>query len=173
MSLRGHLTALPGIDTARAQSAKGQDASIISEVPDLLTKLSAKEKKVWQHVTQALLECGLIHRTDGMMLTIICRTFIEWIDATEELERFKRGNNDSYITESANGYRTPHPMYFSARNAKKELLDWLPEAALTIPSFQKIKGAELADSQGTLFDDPIEKFRAQKTAAGMRIVPSE
>ena len=42
-------------------------------------------------------------------------------------------NGGSYITESANGYRTPHPLYYVARDHKKSLLTWLPEAALTIP----------------------------------------
>lgn len=135
------------------------------------TKLSAKEKKIWQHVTQALLEYGLIHRTDGLTLTIICRTYVDWVDATEELDRYKRDNNNSYITESSNGYRTPHPIYYVARDHKKSLLSWLPEAALTIPSFQKLKAGELGNGQGLLFEDPIEQFKSQKSAIGMRVVP--
>lgn len=153
-----------------AQSAVATDASIISEIPDMPTKLSAKEKKIWHHVTLALHEYGLIHRTDGLTLTIICRTYIDWVDATEELDRYKRDNNNTYITESSNGYRTPHPLYYVARDHKKSLLAWLPEAALTIPSFQKIKGDQTEDKQGALFDDPIEKFKSQKSAIGMRLV---
>jgi len=172
MSVESRLTALPGVDDAAAAAAL--DESIISEIPDLPTKLNAKEKKVWQHVTQALLEYGLIHRTDGLTISIICRTFVDWVEATEELDRFKKDNGGSYITESANGYRNPHPLYYVARDHKKSLLQWLPEAALTIPSFQKIKGDQIADSnQGKLFDDPIEKFKQQKAAMGMRVVSSK
>jgi P27 family predicted phage terminase small subunit len=170
MGAQSHLTALPGVDNAAASSAGALGATIISEIPDIPTKLSAKEKKIWTHVTEALLEYGLIHRTDGLTLTVICRTYVDWVDATEELDRYKRDNNNSYITESSNGYRTPHPLYYVARDHKKSLLTWLPEAALTIPSFQKIKGGQLEDKQASLFDDPIANFKSQKAAIGMRIV---
>ena len=168
MSTDSHLTALPSVDDAAAVGI--MDESIVSEIPDPPTKLNAQEKKIWAHVTQALLEYGLIHRTDGLALAIICRTFVDWVEANEELDKFKRDNGGSYISESRNGYRTPHPLYYVIRDHKKSLLQWLPEAALTIPSFQKIKGGDLESPQATLFDDPIEKFRSQKAAIGMRVV---
>lgn len=168
MSSTSRLAALPSVDEARIAPI---DDSILSEIPDVPAKLTPKEKKVWIHVAEALKEYGLIHRTDGLMLTVICKTFSNWVDAEIELAKFKEDNGGSYIVESANGYRSPHPIYFIAKNYKKELLDWLPEAALTIPSFHKIKGEKIADgSQGKLFDDPVESFRAQKTAMGMRVV---
>lgn len=170
MSAESHLAALPGVDSAKAAATAALAASIISEIPDMPTKLSAKEKKIWVHVTQALLEYGLIHRTDGLALTIICRTFVDWVEATEQLEAYKRDHNGNYITESANGYRAPHPLYYVARDHKKSLLSWLPEAALTVPSFQKIKGNQIEDMQPGLFDDPIEKFKSQKAAIGIRVV---
>ncbi len=171
MSAESHLTALPSVDDDMATSVPPAVAAILSEIPDQITKLSAKEKKIWEHVTQALHEYGLIHRTDAMMLTIICRTFVNWVEAEDELARFKRDNGGSHIRESANGYRAPDPTYYMARDYKKQLLSWLPEAALTIPSFHKIKGETIGDGpQGSLFDDPIEKFRSQKAAIGMRIV---
>lgn len=171
MSTESHLTMLPSVDDAMAASVPAEGAAILSEIPDQIAKLTQKEKKIWVHVTQALHEYGLIHRTDAMMLTIICRTFVNWVDAEEELARFKRDNGGSHIKESANGYRAPDPTYYMARDYKKQLLAWLPEAALTIPSFQKIKGESLDGAgQGSLFDDPIEKFRSQKAAIGMRVV---
>lgn len=170
MSTESHLNPLPSIDDAAAAAAL-VDRTIASEVPDAPMKLKPKEKKIWEHVTQALLEYGLIHRTDGLALAIICRTFVDWVEATQELEEFKKGNGGSYISESRNGYRTPHPLYYVIRDHKKSLLQWLPEAALTIPSFQKIKTTDGSAGQSGLFDDdPIEQFKKQKAAMGMRLV---
>jgi len=173
MSVASRFTGLPSVNNALADSGKGLGSSIVSEIPDMPTKLSATEKKIWQHVTQALLEYGLIHRTDGLMLSIICRTYVDWVEATEELEKYKDTNGGSYITETANGYRQPHPLYYVVRDHKKSLLDWLPEAALTIPSFQKIKGSETASPQGDLFADPIAEHKQRKAEIGMRLVKTD
>lgn len=170
MSAQSHLTGLPGVNSAAAANFDRINAVIESVAPDMPAKLSAKEKKVWHHVVSALLEYGLVHRTDGLALTIICRTFVDWVEATEQLEKYKRDHDGNYITESANGYRTPHPLYYVARDHKKSLLQWLPEAALTIPSFQKIKGGSIDAPQGNLFDDPIQAFKDQKAGLGMRRV---
>jgi phage terminase small subunit len=170
MSSQRQLTALPSVDSGKVASVP----SIISEIPDKPARLTAREKKIWDHICQALLEYGLIHRTDGLTITIICKTFCDWIDADRELEKYKRGNGGSYITESGNGYRSPHPLYYVVRDHKNSLLKWLPEAALTIPSFVKIKGEDfVASQQGNLFEDPVEKFRQRKTRAGMRLVEGD
>jgi P27 family predicted phage terminase small subunit len=170
MSAPKHLAGLPGVNSAAAATFDRINAIIESAVPDMPAKLSAKEKKVWHHVTAALLEYGLVHRTDGLALTIICRTFVDWVEATEQLDKYKADHEGNYITESANGYRSPHPLYYVARDHKKSLLQWLPEAALTIPSFQKIKGSSVESNQGSLFDDPIEAFKSKKAGMGMRLV---
>ncbi|MCB1902286.1 MAG: hypothetical protein KDH16_23560, partial [Rhodocyclaceae bacterium] len=65
---------------------------IPSEIPTPPAKLSAREKKVWGHVTTALHEVGLIHRTDALALTVIVRTFVRWLDAEEQLNTFIDGN---------------------------------------------------------------------------------
>lgn len=171
MSAQSHLTGMPSVNNATASAFDRINAIIESAVPDMLVKLTAKEKKVWQHVTLALLEYGLIHKTDGITLTVVCRTFCDWVEATEQLDEFKKGNGGNYITESANGYRTAHPLYYIAKDHKKALLQWLPELALTVPSFQKIKGASIdAPQQGNLFEDPIEAFKKTKAAMGVRLV---
>jgi P27 family predicted phage terminase small subunit len=170
MRAESRLTSVLSVDDTLADSGHGVAASIISEIPEMPTKLSAKEKKIWEHVTLALLEYGLIHRTDGLTISIICRTYVDWVDATNELDNFKKDNGGTYITESANGYRTPHPLYYIVRDHKKSLLDWLPEAALTIPSFHKLKGEQVETPQGDLFNDPIQLHKARKAAIGMRQV---
>lgn len=119
----------------------------------MLTKLSVKEKKVWRHITAQLEKYGMIRLTDGMLITVICRTYCEWVDATDELALYKEGNGGSYIMESANGHLSPHPLYFIIRDLKKSLLQWLPEAGLTMQGFQKVRAAQIAERQGLLFDD--------------------
>lgn len=164
-----HLQALPSPDLGglgQAASAPG----IPSEIPEHIAKLSAKEKKVWEHVTQALHETGLIHRTDAMLLTVICKTFVCWVEAEEQLAKVIAANGGSYIVKTPNGYEQPHQLFYVVRNTKAELLKWLPEAALTIPSFHKIVGERAAPSQGTLFEDPIEAHKARRAAMNLSLV---
>lgn len=143
---------------------------IASEAPDQPVKLTAREKKVWVHVTRALEDYGLIHRTDGMLMTVIVRTFCDWWTQEEFLQELVKEKGNYYVT-TPNGYSQPHQAYYVARDLKRDLLRWLPEAALTIPSFHKIKGEQLAP-QGDLFgDDPIEQFRQRKAALGLRAIP--
>ncbi|NYT59442.1 P27 family phage terminase small subunit [Alcaligenaceae bacterium] len=146
--------------------------SVQSCIPAPLAKLNVKEKKVWEHVTSALQEVGLIHRTDAMMLMVICRTFVRWVDAEEQLTKLMREKDGNYFVKTPNGYEQPHQIFYVARNLKKELLQWLPEAALTIPSFQKMLGERAQPGQGVLpgMDDPVEMHRRRRVAAGMRSV---
>ncbi|NHN78576.1 P27 family phage terminase small subunit [Azotobacter chroococcum] len=153
---------LGDIDSAAAKTVE-------AESPEPAAKLSAKERKLWDYVTQAMVDYGLIHRTDGMLLTIICKTFCDWVAQEEFLQKLVR-ENGSYYVKTPNGYEQPHQAYYVARDKKRELLKWLPEAALTIPSFHKLK-AEQLQPQGDLFDDPIEQFRARKAKLGMRVIP--
>ena len=112
-----------------------------------------------------------IHRTDGLLMTVICKTFCNWVAQEEFLEKLKRENNGSYYVKTPNGYEQPHQAYYVARDYKRELLKWLPEAALTIPSFQKLKADQMTP-QGDLFgDDPIEQFRQRKARMGLRAIP--
>ena len=144
--------------------------AIPSEVPDYIAKLSVKERKVWNNVTQALFEYGLVHRTDAMLLTIVCRTFVRWVEAEAELTKYMKEHEGSYFVKTPNGYEQPHQVFYLARNLKRELLQWLPEAALTVPSFHKIVGERAKPEQGSLFEDPVQAHRARKNAIGLRTV---
>lgn len=145
---------------------------VASEIPEPAAKLTAKEKALWSHVTQALKDCGLIHRTDAMLLTVICRTFARWVDVEDLLTKFAKENGGTYIVKTPNGYEQPHQLFYAARTLKREMLQWLPEAALTIPSFQKAIGQAGPDAQGQLpgFEDPVEAHRKRRVAAGMRSI---
>jgi len=142
-------------------------SDIASEIPKAPMTFSAEEKKTWKYVTEALFEYGLIHRTDGLTIAVICKTFSAWAKAEQELAKVVDKNNGSYMVTTPNGYVQPHQIFYLAGKLKKELLDWLPEAALTIPSFQKIVGEPAAPNQGSLFDDPVEKHRKNLTKIGM------
>ncbi|WP_313387592.1 P27 family phage terminase small subunit [Achromobacter aegrifaciens] len=142
-----------------------------AEIPTAPITLSASERKVWRHVTQALFDVGLIHRTDSLVLSVICRTFTRWVDAEKQLSDYAAEHNGDYMVTTTNGYVQPHQLFYVTAKLKKELLQWLPEAALTIPSFQKATAVGAGGGQGSLFeDDPVEQHRQRKIAAGMRAV---
>ena len=132
-----------------------------AEVPDYLKKMTAPEKRVWAYVTASLKDAGLIHKTDAMMLHVIVKTFCRWVDAEAELEKYVEKNN-TFIVRTPNGYEQPHQLFHVASKLKKELLDWLPEACLTIPSFRKAKNLMGQPAQPGLFDDPLTQFVGAK-----------
>jgi len=122
-----------------------------SEIPKPQKKLTDAERPVWLYVCKALKEQGLIHRTDVMALHVIVTTFVRWVDAEQFVERLQE-ETGTYVVTTPNGYEQPHQMFFVARNLKRDLLQWLPEACLTIPSFQKVRKLQAVDSaQGDLF----------------------
>ena len=133
-----------------------------SEIPKPQKPLTAVEKPVWNYVCKALKEQGLIHRTDVMLLHVIVTTFVRWVDAEQFVERLL-AETGTYVVTTRNGYEQPHQMFFVARNLKRDLLQWLPEACLTIPSFQKVKKMQQADNaQGDMFGNELGAFVASK-----------
>jgi phage terminase small subunit len=133
-----------------------------SEIPKPQKLLTAAEKPVWNYVCKALKEQGLIHRTDVMALHVIVTTFVRWVDAEQFVERLQ-AETGTYVVTTRNGYEQPHQMFFVARNLKRDLLQWLPEACLTIPSFQKVKKLQQGDgNQGDLFANELGAFVASK-----------
>lgn len=146
-----------------------QKAVIAPAIPEPLHKLPKEQKAIWDHITQSLYEYGLIHKTDAIVISVITRTYAAWVKAEEHLDKIIKTSPDgSYMVQTPNGFSQPHQAYYVAQKLKKELLSWLPEAALTIPSFQKAVGDISAPNQAALFDDdPVEKHRKNKTKIGM------
>lgn len=139
-----------------------------SEVPRCTATLSEREQEVWDYLTCALHDYGLVHKTDTITLTIIVKTFNQWLKNEEFLDKLERETGSTYIV-TPNGYQQPHQAVYEARRLKKELLQWLPEAALTIPSFAKVTELVQAPDQGNLFNnDPIEQYKAEKRRANLR-----
>lgn len=133
-----------------------------SEIPKPQKKLTDAERPVWNYICRALKEQGLIHRTDVMALHVIVTTFVRWMDAEQFVERLQE-ETGTYVVTTRNGYEQPHQMFFVARNLKRDLLQWLPEACLTIPSFQKVRKMQAGDSsQGDLFGNELGAFVASK-----------
>lgn len=133
-----------------------------SEIPKPQKKLTDAERPVWNYICKALKEHGLIHRTDVMALHVIVTTFVRWMDAEQFVERMQE-ETGTYVVTTRNGYEQPHQMFFVARNLKRDLLQWLPEACLTIPSFQKVKKMQQADNaQGDRLGNELGAFVASK-----------
>lgn len=146
------------------------NSAVPSEIPAPPARLTAKEKKVWDHITQALFEYGLIHRTDGLLITIICQTFTQYQNAKEQLDDYKKSHDGSFIVKTPNNYEQPHQLYYVVSSLKKELLRWLPEAALTVVSFHTMLKDRSAPEQGSLFDDPVKQHQQRKAALALRSV---
>lgn len=161
MNLQEELPAVSAVETV------SMSADVASEIPQPPFKLSIEEKKIWQHVTVALNEYQLIHLTDSLTLSVICKSFAAWTAAEKHLARYMKENAGSMLVKTPNGFEQPHQLFYVARQLKKELLQWLPEAALTIPSFQKVMGERVVPQQRTLFDDPVTRHRKNKTIIGL------
>lgn len=136
--------------TAPGAAADEFDEPLPAELGRPQAELTPAERKVWKYVGTALRDAGLIHRTDVLTLTVIVRTFCSWLDLEQQLTDYK-AQHGSLIKTTDKGYPVMHPLFYAAQTEKKALLQWLPEAALTIPSYQKAIAAVDPDDQGDLF----------------------
>lgn len=131
--------------------------------PRKLAKLSPAERRVFNQIARELERYGLVHRTDGILLTVITRVFCQWVDAEKSLVEHIT-EHKTMMCKTPNGYEQPHQLYYVAKDLKRQLLQWLPEAALTIPSFAKLTGDDNVPATADLFDDPVTNFRKRKAA---------
>ncbi|ANN80610.1 hypothetical protein BAU07_18940 [Bordetella flabilis] len=79
------------------------------------------------------------HTTFGLAAVIVCKLYVDWLRATAELEEIKVEQGGSYMVKTPNGYEQPHQAFYVARDLRKELLTYLPECCLTIPSFANVR----------------------------------
>ncbi|CAG9184241.1 P27 family phage terminase small subunit [Cupriavidus respiraculi] len=129
--------------------------------------LTPRERKVWDYICGVLRDEGIPHKTAGIAITIICKTFVQYVRTELELRQFIEGNGGSILVKSQKSeYTQPHPLYYAARDIKQELLKWLPEACLSLPSAVMAR-AKLGDAgkQDDLFDDLVEHGRADRRSA--------
>lgn len=140
---------------------------VVSPEPPPGAQLSPRERKVWDYICAMLRAEGLPHRTGGMAIAIICKTFIHYINAELELQEFVAGNNGSILLKAKKSdYSQPHPLYYAARDLKQELLKWLPEACLSLPSAVMAKAKMGEDSQqDDLFGDLLAHAQRERSVA--------
>lgn len=139
-------------------------ASIEAEKPTILTTFSADERRVWKYVVAALNKYGFVHRTDSLVLTVIVRVFVQWLAAEDKLAELSVAAGGSFMVKTPNGFEQPHQLYYVAKDLKRQLLQWLPEAALTIPSFAKLSSEDSVPNTPDMFDDPVRSFQDRKKA---------
>ena len=127
--------------------------------------LNTQERRVWEYICGQLRAAGIDHTTFGLAAMIVCKTYIRWVQAEAKLEQVMAANNGSYLTTTPNGYEQPHQIFYAARDLKKELLAWLPECALTIPSLATIR-AKTGDQsqQDDLFADLVFHAKSHPSA---------
>lgn len=144
----------------------GADGKAVrSPPPPPGTKLSSSERKVWDYICRCLCEEGLPHLTAGIAIAVVCKTFIRWVRAEAELQNFEASNGGSFMVVTPNGHSQPHQLYFVTGKLKAELLKWLPESCLTLPSSVMAR-AKLGDegTQDDLFGDLLDHARAERSA---------
>lgn len=109
--------------------------------------LNSQERRVWDYICSQLRDAGVEHLTAGITIKIICRTYCDWLAAVKQCE-----NEGRYkISGNNNQYEAPHS--YTEKQLKRDLLKWLPEACLTIPSLAKAKGKDGTSGQADLFGE--------------------
>lgn len=125
-------------------------SEIISPRPPPLIELSAEELYLYGYICDMLREAGIEHLTAGMPISIIVRTYADWIAAHAECK--EKGRNQT----SKTGWSTPAPWADDERRLKMELGQWLPKACLTIPSLARVrKDTGEKGGQDDLFQDLV------------------
>lgn len=161
---RPPFTVIPGGAGSATKSA-GDNESIRSPSTPPGAQLTPRERKVWDYICESLREAGLQHYTCGLTITIISRTYMRWIDAELKLSQVEQELGGTYFIVTANGYEQPHQAFNVARNLKAELLKWLPESCLTLPSLVTAK-AKIPETrnQDDLFDSAVGHARSHPSA---------
>lgn len=101
--------------------------------------MTEEEIAVWDYICKQLREAGIEHVTFGLAAVMVCKTYVQWMHAAEDLERVKEAAGGSHLVKLRNGYEQPHQAYYVVRELRKELLTYLPECCLTIPSFANVR----------------------------------
>ncbi len=160
-------TELPGGDAQMPPPPSGAgDKQLRSPAPPPGTQLSPRERKVWDYICAALRDSGLPHLTAGIAIAVVCKTFIRWVNTELELQNFEASNGGTYFIKTKTGFDQPHQLFYAAASLKKELLTWLPESCLTLPSSVMAR-AKLGDEgqQDDLFGDLLAHATAERNAA--------
>jgi len=156
-----NLTVLPGGAGTAAPARVGGNAESPDRPPGAL---STQERRVWDYICEQLRAAGIEHRTFGLAAVVVCKTYIGWMKLQSELDQFAARNGGSVMITTPNGHSQPHQLFYMARDAKRELLQWLPECCLTIPALVTAR-SKLGDAglQDDLFGDLVAHATAPRS----------
>ncbi|MGC5885720.1 hypothetical protein [Ralstonia pseudosolanacearum] len=163
---------LTGVEAYTPPAPSGAGDKQRSPAPPPGAQLSPRERKVWDYICAALRDAGLPHLTGGIAIAVVCKTFIRWVSTELELQNFEASNGGSYFIKTKTGYDQPHQLFYAAATLKKELLVWLPESCLTLPSSVMAR-AKLGEEgqQDDLFGDLLAHATAERSAAPKPAAP--
>jgi hypothetical protein len=130
-----NLTVIPGGGAAKLPPKLGTE---VESPPPPPGDLSPRELEIWNYICAQLRNAGIEHTTFGLAGIVVCKLYADWLSATERLEQLV-ADEGTYMTKTPNGYEQPHQAYYVARDLRKELLAYLPECCLTIPSFANVR----------------------------------
>ncbi|WP_246043358.1 P27 family phage terminase small subunit [Aquitalea aquatilis] len=157
-------TVIPGGGGQAATAAAGNGIDSPSSPPGV--NFSSRERKAWDYICESLRLAGIEHMTGGLAISVVVRTWIQWQDAENQLSGLMEKNRGSYMVTTPNGHQQPHAIFYVARNLKKELLQWLPECCLTLPSVATVKAKlPAATPQDDLFDGLVGHAKSHPSAA--------
>lgn len=134
------------------------------ESPPCPVELTADEQAIWEHICEQLRAAQLQHQTAGLAISVVVKKYARWADALGRLDEYVASNNGSWMVRTPNGYEQPHQLVYLVEKLEKELLRWLPQAALTIPSCAKVRALEKGPGQGDLFGDEVRNYLARRPA---------
>ena len=142
------------------------DNDIVSPATPPGADLSPRERKVWDYICAQLRIAGLEHITCGLTISIVVRTYVRWVDAERYLVKVEDENNGTYFITTPNGHVQPHQAFYVVKNLKQDLLKWLPECCLTLPSVATAKSKLGAGPpQDDLFDALVGHGQSRPSAA--------
>lgn len=134
----------------------------VIESPPCPVELSAAERDIWDHICTQLRAARLQHLTAALAISVIVKKYARWVDAQRLLDVYVAANNGSWMVRTPNGYEQPHQLVYLVEKLEKELLRWLPQAALTIPSCAKVRALEKSPGQGDPSDAGLRDFLARR-----------
>lgn len=135
--------------------AQNQTGKVVGEVvspdPPPLANLTTSERRVYDYICRSLREAGVDHVTSGIAIKVICRTYIDWLEALKLCDEEGRYGT---ARKSGSTYELPHS--YTEKQCRASLLKWLPEVCLTVPSLTGVK-VKLGDKgqQDDLFADLV------------------
>lgn len=139
--------------------------------PTPIEKLDSREKKIWRDVVEAMRANGRVTEADSILVHVVVRSYTTWLDMEAAFAAHLKEEKTPMVV-TPNGYKQVSQLFYAARDAKKALLEWLPEALLTPRAYQKSLG-EGEGGQGNLFpDDPIEAHRRNRPTFPIAAVAS-